>query len=180
MKMRIIGGQAKGRKLKGVFSKEDIRPTQDRVREALFNILGDRTVGCRFLDLYAGYGAVGLEAASRGAEEVVFVEKKAGLVNLIKENIDLLGIEAKVKVYRAEVIKLLRKLSPSYDIIFLDPPYQKGLVWPALREILTRNLIKEDGLVITEHHCREKVDFKGLTLFRRSSYGESQLSFYRL
>ncbi|MBU1487275.1 16S rRNA (guanine(966)-N(2))-methyltransferase RsmD [bacterium] len=178
--MRIIGGQAKGRKLKGVSSKEDIRPTQDRVREALFNILGDEVVGCRFLDLYAGYGAVGLEAVSRGAEEVVLVEKKAGLVNLIKENIDLLGIEAKVKVCRAEVIKLIGKLSSPYDIIFLDPPYQKGLIGPTLRELSTRSLIKEDGLVIAEHHRREKVDFEGLTLFRKSSYGESQLSFYRL
>lgn len=177
--MRIIGGQAKGRKLKGSLTK-GIRPTQDRVREALFNILGDEVFGCRFLDLYAGYGAVGLEAASRGAEEVALVEKKGDLVKLIKENIALLGIEAKVKVYRAEVIKLLRKLSSPYDIIFLDPPYWKGLIEPALKELWTRNLIEEDGLVIAEHHCQEKVDFEGLTLFRKSSYGESQLSFYRL
>lgn len=180
MKMRIIGGQAKGRKLKGVSSKEDIRPTQDRVREALFNILGDEVVGCRFLDLYAGYGSVGLEAVSRGAEEVVLVEKKTGLVQLIKENIALLEIEAKVRVYRSELPGLLKRLASPYDIIFLDPPYQKGLTEPTLREILTRSLIKKDGLIIAEHHCREKIGVEGLTLFRKSSYGESQLSFYRL
>lgn len=179
--MQIIGGKAKGRKLRGSPDKS-IRPTQQMVKEALFNILGKKVIGCRFLDLYAGYGAVGLEAASRGAEEVMLIEKRADLVKLIKESIVLLKMGAEVKVYQGEVVRILRRLISPYDIIFLDPPYQnqKGLIEPTLKELLDRNLIKKDGLIIAEHHCREKIEVEGLTLFRKSSYGESQLSFYRL
>ena len=155
--MRIITGKFGGRRLKPPKGK-DVRPTTDRFRESIFNVLTHRIgtfEGARVADLFAGTGAFGLEALSRGAAFVCFVEKHAGL---LRENIDLLGVNDQCRVLAANARALPEEPSP-YDIIFMDPPYQKGLIAPALESLAASGWVKAQTLVIVERHQDEEVSF---------------------
>lgn len=188
--MRITGGEAKGRKLATpkATGRDHIRPTSDRVREALFSILGNAVNGSRVLDLYAGTGSFGLDALSRGAEQSVFVDCFSEPLQLIRRN-----LENWIDRKRSEVIRLdLTKASaytslksrfadqPGFDIIFLDPPYGKKLAETSLTMIEKTGLVAAKGVVIAEE--RWKADLPGrigtlhLRLHRR--YGETGIWIY--
>ena len=124
--MRIIAGSLKGRVLLE-FSKIGVRPTSDMARESLFNILQNDIYGAKFLDLFSGTGAVGIEAYSRGASEVVLNDNSRESITLIKKNLEKLGISGKIKVTSFDAISYLKTSNDKFDIIFVDPPYASGL-----------------------------------------------------
>ncbi len=185
--MRVIAGQYRSRPLRSLRGM-DIRPTSDRLRETLFNVLcagnPDVLAGTTWLDLYAGTGAVGIEALSRGASMVHFVESSKSAADLIAQNLRSLGITSGFQLVRAEVSKALRQLhAESVDFVFLDPPYRmKEQYGNALNTLAASNLLRESTLVIAEH---EKKFDPGNALghwqrYRRLDQGDASLSFYRL
>ncbi|MBU4362623.1 16S rRNA (guanine(966)-N(2))-methyltransferase RsmD [bacterium] len=180
--MRIVAGKNKGNILK---SPKDlsVRPTSEKVREALFDILGTSVKETSFLDLFAGTGAVGIEALSRGAREVIFIEKELKCIKIIKENLEKTGNSQNAIVYKIDFfsgLKLLVKKNYLFDYIFLDPPYSIGLVNISLLEIAKLPILRHNGLVIAQHHKKEKVmeNLNNLRLFNQRRYGECYLSFY--
>jgi 16S rRNA (guanine966-N2)-methyltransferase len=177
--MRIIAGQCKGRTLKAP-KWEGLRPTSDRLRETLFNILAHRIDDSRVLDVFAGTGAVGLEALSRGAVQATFIEKDRRAVALIEENAKLCGVRDRcIIVGDAAEIALDEHVHERFDLIVLDPPYE----WPELSEILSRAvpLLAPDGLMVLEHAWRRPPpEAKGSLLRRTVRSGDSALSFYDL
>ncbi len=181
--MRVIGGSAKGRRLATLRTRA-LRPTPDRVREALFNILGDRISDARMLDLFAGSGAVGLEALSRGASAVVFVEAHEPACRLIEKNLLLCGLDERATVWRTDALQALRLLKAEgarFDLIFLDPPYQGPLVEEALGELGDGVLLAPEAQVVAEHFFKRTLprQFGRLSCTRVARFGDVALSFYR-
>jgi len=186
--MRVIAGIYRSRILKSLKGLE-LRPTSDRLRETLFNVLAPRIAGARFLDLFAGTGAVGIEALSRGASEVVFIEKHARAAALIRKNLDSLGIRSGATVFAMDALRGLEKLaalsksgSAPFDLIFLDPPYIAAEEYSRVLEFLgSADLLAPDGIVIAEH--RRNFDVREaqceLRRFRVLKQGDAALSFYR-
>ena len=176
-KMRIIAGKDKGRKLNRR-DGYDVRPTSDRTKEALFNILGSEVVGIRFLDLFAGFGGIGLEALSRGAYETVFMDKSEENAKIIEENIKMLDYEDKSKVVTADVLDSLGLLRGDFDVIFMDPPYkQEGLYTAALEEIEKYKLLHPTGIIIMEHHFEAELDLKPqYDIIKERRYGNAALT----
>jgi 16S rRNA (guanine966-N2)-methyltransferase len=181
---RIIGGEGKGRRLKAPRGL-DTRPTAARVRQTLFDILAARLPGCRFLDAFAGSGAVGLEALSRGAALVVFVESAAGAVAALRANADALArAGGNVRVLRQDARAALAALADageSFDVIYVDPPYASDLYEKALEQAGRKGLLGEDGVVVAEHfHKRALPERIGaLARTREVRVGDHRLSFYR-
>lgn len=180
--MRITGGRYCGMKIK-VPQGERARPTQDRVREALFSILAPRIVDSRFLDLFAGSGAVGLDAVSRGAEKVTWVEQDTLMLRILRENLQKAGIEGR-GIMRGSVFSVLPLLAQeSYDIIFADPPYARrgtdGLVPEMLAMPSLAAVINDKGLLIIEQRAgeplREAADWR---ICDERKYGQTRLVFY--
>jgi 16S rRNA (guanine966-N2)-methyltransferase len=181
---RIIGGEGKGRRLKAPRGL-DTRPTAARVRQTLFDILAARLPGCRFLDAFAGSGAVGLEALSRGAALVVFVESAATAVAALRANADALArAGGSVRVLRQDARAALAALADageSFDVIYVDPPYASDLYEKALEQAGRKGLLGEDGVVVAEHfHKRALPERIGaLARTREVRVGDHRLSFYR-
>lgn len=182
--MRIVAGRFKGRSLSGP-SSDAIRPTSDRLRESLFNVLahgwGDPVSGARVLDLFAGTGALALEAISRGAAFAVLVDEGTQSRGLIRANIEALGLGGITKVFRRDAAKLgpAHPLEP-FDLVFADPPYRKGLGEQALASALAGGWLKPDALVIVEEAA--DVDFivpDGFELIECRPAGDSQLLFLK-
>lgn len=176
--MRVIAGKYRGRRLKGPKHK-GVRPTADRVKEALFNILGARIQGAAFLDLFAGTGGVGIEAVSRGAARVVFADQSLLSVKLINENVSIIAPEEQVRVIHLSferAIDLLAKENFVFDIIFLDPPFEGDILTHAIREILNQNLLKPEGIIIAEHPRKYMVNLPELEGKTRN-YGDICLTF---
>lgn len=187
--MRVITGTAKGRPLKTVKGR-DIRPTADRVKESLFNVIGPRVVDCEFLDLFAGAGAVGIEALSRGARYCVFVELMTPHLKVVEENLTATGLRDRAELLRRDARAAVSDLAGrgrQFDLIFVDPPYSQGLVPEALAKIAAHGLLKPDGWVVCEHHKKDTVpdlaeapnQAGGLTRFREIIFGETVISLYR-
>ncbi|MBN1382732.1 MAG: 16S rRNA (guanine(966)-N(2))-methyltransferase RsmD [Deltaproteobacteria bacterium] len=180
--MRIIGGEAKGRRL-GLPKDCRIRPTSDRIKEALFNLLYPVS-GKSFLDLYAGSGSVGLEALSQDAAKVVFVEKNPVLIHLIKKYLRECGFKDRYAVLAVDVrqgIKLLESRPERFDIVFADPPYEKDLIDRTIEWIGTSRLVAEDGVAVIQHSTREGIHDSGVfELFDQRRYGDTILSFLKL
>jgi 16S rRNA (guanine966-N2)-methyltransferase len=182
--MRVIGGDAKG---KHIFSppKSKVRPTSDGIKESLFNILHTLS-GKSFLDLFAGSGNIGLEALSRGAAKVVFVEKNAVMVNAIKRNIRELGFNDKCEVLATEAGKGIRQLQrdrDSFDFLFADPPYEKGFIREIFQCLSEVDVISQDGLLIIQHSKREGVighHTGNFVLTDQRRYGDTLLSFFKI
>ncbi len=181
--MRIVGGRWGGRNLQGP-KKDGIRPTADRLRESLFNILahayGDPVSGARVLDLFAGTGALGLEALSRGAAFTLFVDDGAEARALIRNNVEALGAGGTSKVYRRDVTKLgpVAPLEP-FSLVFLDPPYGKGLAEKALVSAREGGWLTPDALIVVEE---EKAAFLTPALFEeieRRDYDDTEIVFLR-
>ncbi len=176
--MRIISGQARGRKLK-TLEGLDTRPTLDRTREALFNILQQRVRGARVLDLFAGSGALALEALSRGAGSAVLCDQSPAACGIIRENIALVRMEDRARLLCCEASQALERLvGEQFDLIFLDPPYHKGLIDAALEGMIRRNQLAEGGLIVAETAQDEGFDLpEGLTFTDERKYGKSRLHF---
>ncbi len=155
--MRIIGGKYKGKRIKSLPKREDtklLRPTTDRVKESVFSILNNYLEGVKFLDLFAGTGNVGIEALSRGAEKVVFVENDRKFCKLIKENLRNLQVEKnRYEVICDDYVNALKKLArkgEKFDFIYADPPYEKGFYTRIVNMVKNLNLLDRDGLLILE------------------------------
>jgi len=184
--MRVIAGTFRSRQLKSLKGLA-LRPTSDRLRETLFNVLGAAVGGSRFLDLFAGTGAIGIEAVSRGAASVVLVENHAPAVRLIRENIASLEISSHTRVISGDVsaslAALAREKAPPFDFVFLDPPYALERQYELVLGVLAESaLIAEESIVVAEH--RKSVTlaavFGRLQRVRELRQGDAALSFYRL
>ena len=182
--MRVISGDAKGRAL-FLPAKSKARPTSDRIKEALFNILAPIR-GKLFLDVFAGSGSVGIEALSRGAALAVFVEKEPAHCDYINRNIKRCGFTGNYDICSAELIKaipILEKKGMLFDIIFADPPYEAGLVEKTLKYFSDGKLSASDGMIIFQHSVREEPDWKrgrGLIVIDQRKYGDTLLTFLKV
>lgn len=187
--MRVITGSAKGRPLKTVKGR-DIRPTADRVKESLFNVIGGRVADAEFLDLFAGSGAVGIEALSRGARRCVFVELMTPHLKVVEENLAATGLADRAELLRRDAraaVSDLGQRGRQFDLIFVDPPYANELVPAALKGIAEHSLLKPGGWVICEHHKKDLVPDTvvgpsaagGLERFRELIFGETIMSLYQ-
>ncbi len=183
--MRIVGGKFKGHSIAPPHGSAT-RPTTDRVRESVFNILahgieGLELEGARVLDLFAGTGAMGLEAVSRGARFCQFVEDSAEARGLIRKNADALGVIGLVKIWRRDATSLGPcSPQPGFDLVFADPPYGKGLGEKALLSLVSGGWLNEGAIVVLEE--AQKVEISpadGLTLIDERDYGDTKIRFYR-
>jgi len=172
--MRVIAGEFRSRKLK-TLAGLDTRPTPDRLRETLFSILAPRIAGVTFLDAYAGTGAVGIEALSRGAAHAIFVEKNRAAVDVIRENLGTLGIENRAEVYTGKAVWVLERLAA--DIVFLDPPYELEREYAQVLALLGT---RKSELVIVQHASRFALgeEYGALRRSRVVKQGDNSLSFY--
>lgn len=179
-KMRIITGSAKGARLvapKGL----NTRPTADRVKESLFNILSGEVIGKKVLDLFAGTGNLGIEALSRGANFAAFVDFATD--KIIRENLKRVHFEEKSAVFRGDVFKILKRLENEnniYDLIFLDPPYFKGLSQKTLEVLNSSSIFSDNGIIVVEHGLEEEfTEYSSLKKIREVSYGKTTgISFF--
>lgn len=181
--MRICGGRFKGRKMSS-FSGLAVRPTPEHVREALFNIIGQDLTGERVLDLFAGTGILGLESISRGAQKALFVDTLPQALSLIRKNIDILRIQDQTIILRHNLNRGLNpifRIMPEFDLVFLDPPYNKNLAQPVLEQLDGDLGLSDGGLVIVEHFRTELADvvFRSLVLERRKPYGQTTISIFK-
>ena len=181
--MRVIGGNARGRRLK-VPKGQTLRPTAARVKEALFNILPHDLSGAKALDLFAGTGNLTIEALSRGATAAILVDASAESGNAIRENVRRLDLTDRTKVLImpvARALRLLKGQGETFDLIFLDPPYERQWIDKTLKIIAQGELLRESGVLIAEHSIREKVEprYDSLALHDQRRYGSTLLSFFK-
>ena len=178
--MRIISGKSRGTKLYSL-EGQTTRPTLDRVKESLFNIIQNDIQGCVFLDLFAGSGAIGLEAASRGAEEVILCEKNKNAI--IKKNIQKTHLEKQTKLYEMSFENLLKKIDKKVDIIYIDPPYKTDFVYESIKIINQKKLLNNEGIIIieTDEEDRIKKQLENLDIEIESQrkYGRVNLIFVK-
>jgi 16S rRNA (guanine966-N2)-methyltransferase len=184
--MRIIGGTAKRRGLKSPSPSTGVRPILARIKKSLFDILRPRLEGSEFLDLYAGSGAVGIEALSRGAKFVTFVDMNPNCLSIVRQNLSILRLFDKAKLIRADITKGLHVVGGPFDIIFMGPPYHDdhwhafALTVPTLKEIGRNQLLREGGIVVGQHHAKEIVEAPpGWEIYRQELYGDTLLSFFK-
>jgi 16S rRNA (guanine966-N2)-methyltransferase len=157
----------------------NVRPTPGRVKESLFSILQTRIEGARFLDLYAGTGAIGFEAASRGAGKVVSVEGHRDTADAIREAAEQFGVSNRVEVVAAPVDRALYRLEGEFDLVYADPPYADEIPMQMFRLLLERNLLAQDALVIFEHSARTILpEIPGYRSVREEVYGDVALAFF--
>jgi 16S rRNA (guanine966-N2)-methyltransferase len=185
--MRVIAGTLRRRTLDAPAGMTT-RPTSDRLRETIFNVLAPRIEGARFLDLYAGSGAVGIEAVSRGAQNVIMVERAAPALKILRGNLEKLGLRSGVRVEAVSVTAFLKKLRPEstafvFDIVFLDPPYDAQDEYALALGLLggdASRLLAKDAVVIAEHRRKEKLEdrYGMLGRTRVLEQGDAALSFY--
>lgn len=178
--MRVIAGEAKGRRLKMV-PGSSTRPIGERVKEALFGILGDMVVDARFLDLYAGTGSVGIEALSRGARSAVFVDRGRQAIATIKDNLSHTRLGDRARVVKSDVFAFLRKRDlESFDLIYVAPPQYEGLWAKTLRALDQTSLLSPDGLVVVQIYPKEyeELELENLQLTGQRKYGSTMLCFY--
>lgn len=180
---RIIAGRSKGRRLESP-KGERTRPTAARVKQTLFDILAPEMPGCRFLDAFAGGGAVGLEAFSRGARHVVMLDTSADAVQAMRENLQALGAPGGVQVHRQDARVALPALAEAghrFDVVYLDPPYDSALYEPLLEELAEGRALDPEGVVVVEHFHKRPLPERIGALARTRSVriGDHRLSFYR-
>jgi 16S rRNA (guanine966-N2)-methyltransferase len=179
--MRIISGTSKGRKL-ATPRNQSVRPTSDRVKESIFNILGEEIEGKRVLDLFAGTGNLGIEALSRGAEKTIFVERGRQALRLIQKNLHQSGLEDQSEIIPKDVnraIGILKQRGESFDVILMDPPYEKGLIQKTLMKLDSHPVYYGDSLLVIEHNRREPLPdhVEGWDLIRQQRIGDTLISF---
>ena len=176
--MRVISGYARGRRIiapKGT----KIRPTSDRVKEAIFNTISPLVAQSDFLDLFAGTGNIGIEALSRGANSCTFVDKSLQAIKCIKNNLSNTGFEDRSTIMLGDSRTIIAKLTQTYDIIFLDPPYGYDLVIPIMKKL--KLLLKEEGIIVVETENKIELPSQCDTfrLLKTSRYGDTQVGYYK-
>jgi 16S rRNA (guanine(966)-N(2))-methyltransferase RsmD len=186
--MRVIAGTYRSRRLKSLKGPA-LRPTSDRLRETLFNIIGPNVAGARFIDVFAGTGAVGIEALSRGAAEVIFIENHTPAAALIRRNLESFGIRSGVLVLAVDALKGLEKLAgrqkpddPPFDFVFIDPPYATAKDYARVLKFLgLTDLLATNGIVIAEHRRNLPLPERSGSLWRYRvlQQGDATLSFFR-
>lgn len=181
--MRITGGQAKGRllaPLKGL----TIRPSSDKIRETIFNIIGQDMTGMKALDLFAGTGSLGIEALSRGASMALFVDNSIQAIRLIKKNLELSGYESAGAILKKDLSKDLPVDFPffqdSFSIVFIDPPYRRSLIPPLLKKFEQGDMLDTDAIIIAESSKNDKIpsDYKQLRQIDSRIYGETKIDIF--
>ncbi|MGE5391763.1 MAG: 16S rRNA (guanine(966)-N(2))-methyltransferase RsmD [Deltaproteobacteria bacterium] len=181
--MRVIGGKARGKSLRAPRGM-NTRPITAMIKEALFNVVGPDVAESRWLDLFAGSGAVGIEALSRGASQAVFIDADKSAVDIIRDNLRHCGLEKEAEVYRNDVFKatrLLQKRSQHFDYVYIDPPFTNEAIFiPILKDLASSRLLEEDGILIlrTPHRFRVPASIEGVACNRSDRYGESALHYY--
>ena len=179
--MRIIGGKLKGRKLRSVKGTK-IRPTADRTREAIFNIIAFQVPGATVLDLFAGTGALGIEALSRGARSAVFIDISNQSISVLRENLASLPLESPTKVIRWDISRNLNCLHSSalvIDLVFMDPPYNENLITPTLGHLHTSQCLANNARIIVEHSHLDPVipDQLPFKIAYQRKYGKTLVDF---
>lgn len=181
LNLRIIGGSLRGKKL---YSVPGIltRPTADRVREAVFNILASRVAGARVLDLFAGTGCLGLEALSRGAQAAVFVDHHPLPVSVIKKNIAACRLDSVCRVLKSDLLHDAKRIAAAgddFDLVFMDPPYNQGLIEPTLALLHAAGVLNKNAVVMVEHTPLEPIGEKitPLVVEDQRKYGKTLVSF---
>lgn len=182
--MRVSSGVLKGRKIRFDRHQRHARPTSSKVKEAVFNILVKEIPGSRFLELYAGTGAVGLEALSRGAEKVFFVESNKRYTNNIKKALEESGCKERTTIATKKVLSFIEWAEGKnlfFDIIFLDPPYHTDEILNALSALGRSCILSQDGIVVAEHFTKRTLPekFESLQKIRDYTYGDTVLSLYQ-
>ena len=185
MTLRVVAGVQKGRRLKRPMGP-GLRPTSARVKEALFSIIADRLPNAQVLDLYAGTGALGLEALSRGAREVVFVENQESTINVLRENIQNCSLTQCCTIIAKDVETFLTTPSSpndttTFDLVFADPPYEISNLDPLLSKLDAAQRITRNGFVVVEHFKKTLLPLRTgqLQQSKQSRYGDTMLSFYQ-
>ena len=185
MSLRIIGGTLRGRRISSI-DGSSTRPTPDMVREAIFNVIGNEIRGTSFLELFAGTGAVGIEAISRGAEKAVLVEGSLNACETIKKNIDACTINSRCRVIRWDIernLNFMGRDNEDFDMVFLDPPYDKDLVGKTLRHLSSCGSLKKEALIVVQHSVQELIEPVSLgecfDLEKEKRYGKTLVSFLR-
>lgn len=178
--MRVIAGKARGTRLQAPPGTA-ARPTSDRVKESLFNILGPRVAGARVLDLYAGSGALGIEALSRGAESAVFVDNRRTCLDTVRKNLVRTHMLQQAELILGDALAVLRRLAAegrTFDIIFADPPYGAAALGPVAAAVAESGLLAPGGLLVMEHSRREEIASPGENLRRDRvrTYGDTAIT----
>lgn len=178
--MRVITGSARGRRLKELEGMET-RPTTDRVKEGMFNVLQFDIEGRRVLDLFAGTGQLGIECLSRGAVSAVFVDRRADAVKLIRENLKVTELADKARVVSGDSLEYLKSVREKFDVILLDPPYEAGLLEPALLAVETFDILAPHGIIVAEHPAGRTLPTLAAPyrLHRTYRYGKIGMTVYR-
>jgi len=175
--MRIIAGELRGRHLKAV-EGINTRPTSDKVKGAIFNVLGDKLIDSRVLDLFAGTGNLGIEALSRGAYETVFVEKNFSAFKIIQQNLEQLGISQKSKLLLMDAFKFVHRYPDEvFDLIFLDPPYRQALIPKVLLTLKEYSYLTPDGVIVAETAKDEELtgDIYPFEIRKTGEYGDTKV-----
>lgn len=178
--MRVITGTARGRRLKELSGLET-RPTTDRVKEGLFNIIQFDIEGRQVLDLFAGTGQLGIEALSRGAASAVFVDQRRDAAQLVRENLRLTGLEGSAQVVKGESLGYLERCGKRFDLIFLDPPYGVGLLEKAVEAVTRFDILRPHGIMVCESYVDTVLPETAppYRLHRTYRYGRIKLTVYR-
>lgn len=176
--MRVITGEARGRRLE-TLEGEDVRPTTDKVKEAIFSAIQFDIQGRVFLDLFAGCGQMGIEALSRGAEKAIFVDKSRKSVDIVRKNLNTVNFYNRAKVLHTDSVSYLNMMTEPFDIAFLDPPYGIGVLQEALPIVVEK--IKKTGIIITENHENDTIlkEYGDFVLDRERLYGKIRVSIYK-
>ncbi|MEK6645156.1 MAG: 16S rRNA (guanine(966)-N(2))-methyltransferase RsmD [Candidatus Firestonebacteria bacterium] len=182
--MRIIAGYAKGRQIKSIPGLST-RPLLEKVRGAIFNILRNEIMEKEILDLYSGTGSIGLEALSRGAKSIIFIDNNLVCVQTIQENLKNLGFADYATVYKNDIEKALAIIARKefkFDIIFIDPPYLKNLCEMNLKLVEKINILRNSGIIVIHHHKKEILPekFKNIYLSDKRKYGDAIISMYSI
>jgi 16S rRNA (guanine(966)-N(2))-methyltransferase RsmD len=176
--MRVITGEARGRKLI-TLEGEDVRPTTDKVKEAVFSAIQFDIQGRKFLDLFAGSGQLGIEALSRGAESAVFVDSSRKAVDIIRKNLANTGFYDRAEVLHTDGLSYLSMTGEQFDIVYLDPPYSTGVLQEVLPKVIEK--VKKTGIIIVENPEKEEIfeKYGEFMLDRQKHYGKIKITMYR-
>lgn len=182
IRMRVTAGTLKNRKIKSREGRET-RPTLERIKEAIFSIIGDKVVDAKFLDLYSGTGNIAIEALSRGAKRAVMIEQDKEALRIIIDNIDTLGLTNVSRAYKNDVsraIEILGRKNEKFDIIFLDPPYKENISISTIEKVSENNILAEGGIIISEHSIYEKMPEKigNFVKYDERNYNKKIVTFY--
>jgi 16S rRNA (guanine966-N2)-methyltransferase len=176
--MRIISGSQKGHRI-SPGKKARMRPTSDKARECVFNVLREEVSGKRVLDLFAGAGGLGLEALSRGAQSVTFVDASSQSINVLKKNLETLKLKDRSTIIKIDGLKALKKLPQSFNLIFADPPYGKGYAQQIVNSLIPSHVLEDGGIFVLEHHKKETFSCTEDKLFilKQKRFGDTVISF---